>query len=115
MKKQVRIFTLLVAAALAASMLTACQSKEKETYFEENSKGEIVDSKLLEKIEQEAAPLNTKVENYSFHSGKNQVIGHTKITVDDQFLYVYDVIASVRTDGSDLWVKKFEGSIYNQR
>ncbi len=25
----------------------------------------------------------------------------------------YDVIASVRSDGSDLWVKKFEGELFN--
>ena len=57
MKKLRRILGLSVAAALAASMLTACQSSERETYFEENSAGEIVDSALLEKIEQESQPL----------------------------------------------------------
>ena len=88
MKKSRRILSL----AVAASMLTSCKSKEKETYFEVNSEGEVVDSALLEKIEQESQPLNTKVENYNYHSGKNQVIGHTNITVDDKFLYVYDVM-----------------------
>ena len=90
MKKARRILTLAVAAALAASMLTACQSKEKQTYFEENSAGEIVDSELLEKIEQEAEPLNTKVENYNCHSGRNLFFDTGNyVTFNDKFMYVY--------------------------
>ena len=90
MKKARRILTLAVAAALAASMLTACQSSDRQTYFEENSAGEIVDSALLEKIEQEAEPLDTKIENYKQHNGRNFFLGPGNyVTLDDKFLYVY--------------------------
>ncbi len=88
MKKPARILSMAVAAALSASMLTACQSKEKQTYFEENSKGEIVDSALFEKIEQESQPLNTKVENYNCHSGRILSVSPSSyMTFDDKFMY----------------------------
>ncbi len=88
MKKQVRIFTLAVAVALAASMLTACQSSERETYFEENSKGEIVDSELLEKIEQEAEQLNTHI----LGDYKQPTVSggqRSDITLSDKYAYVF--------------------------
>ena len=86
-----RIVCMLTAVILSLGLLTACQSKEKQTYFEENSKGEIVDSELLEKIEQEAQPLNTKIENYNQHSGRNFFLGlGNYVTLDDKYLYVYN-------------------------
>lgn len=95
MKKARKILTLAVAAALAASMLTACQSSERETYFEVNSEGEVVDSELFEKIEQESVPLNTKIENYSCHSDRNLFIGTSNfITLSDKFLYNYDGVGN---------------------
>ena len=70
---------------------------------------------------------------YDLDTGENKLIykdmesGVSIITADyiDRVFFIgdyvdpddtskqYDVIASVRTDGSDLWVKKFEGSIYD--
>ncbi len=86
-----RIFCILTAAMLSVCFLTSCQSKGKETYFEENSAGEIVDSELLEKIEQEAQPLDTKIENYSCHGGRNFFLGMSNyVTLDDKYLYVYN-------------------------
>ena len=88
MKKPAKILSLAVAVVMSASLLTACQSKGKETYFEENSAGEIVDSELLEKIEQESQPLNTKVENYNCHSGRILSVSPSSyMTFDDKFMY----------------------------
>ena len=84
MKKVSRILCMAVAAALSASMLSACQSKEKQTYFEENSAGEIVDSALLEKIEQESQPLNSVIGdhiNYGQQGGA--------MAMSDKYAYIY--------------------------
>ncbi len=88
-----RIVCILAAAMLSLGLLTACQSSDRQTYFEENSKGEIVDSALLEKIEQESEPLDTKIENYSCHSGRNLFLGPgIDVMFSDKFLYVYRFI-----------------------
>ncbi len=83
-----RIVCMLTAVMLSVSLLTACQSKEKETYFEENSKGEIVDSSLLEKIEQDAQPLNTHISgDFKQHTVSG---GQTSnITLSDKYAYIF--------------------------
>ncbi len=84
MKKQVRILGLAAAAALLASLLSACQSSERQTYFEENSAGEIVDSALLEEIEQESQPLNSVIGdhiNYGQQGGA--------MAMSDKYAYIY--------------------------
>ncbi len=84
MKKAIAIFTAL---SLALGM-TACQSSERETYFEENSAGEIVDSSLLEKIEQDAQPLNTHISgDFKQHTVSG---GQTSnITLSDKYAYIF--------------------------
>ena len=82
-----KALSVLLALTLALGM-TACQSKGKETYFEENSAGEIVDSALLEKIEQESEPLNTHIiGDYKQHT----VSGGQRndITLSDKYAYVF--------------------------
>ncbi len=83
-----KALSVLLALTLALGM-TACKSKEKETYYEVNSEGDIVDSELLEKVEQESTPLNTKVGDYNYHSGNNLIITPYNATVDGKFMYVY--------------------------
>lgn len=88
-----KALSFLTAFTLALGM-TACQSSDRQTYFEENSKGEIVDSALLEKIEQESEPLDTKIENYSCHSGRNLFLGTGNyVTLSDKFIYVLSLTA----------------------
>lgn len=84
MKNSARILSLAVAAALSASMLSACQSSERQTYFEENSAGEIVDSALLDKIAQESQPLNSVIGdhiNYGQQGGA--------MAMSDKYVYIF--------------------------